>query len=615
MTTAVAPSTTASNPKTYPLLRCIAVYAEMPGRFALTAALFTAVNLSLAWQQWLVGRAVHDVERGAAVTQLADGSLDYSLAIHWLLVLLAVAFGRGVLAYAGGLFALAIGQELLTIIRERILDKVQRLDLGYHWQHGVGELVTRTTRDADKVRDALVQFWRQVFETTLVVIAAVGLLFWYNPLLGAVPLLLTIVGMAIFVRQTDSLVTLDRAVGAAYDRVNQDLTEGISGVRVIKAFALETTRIERFARQVNVFADHARRALAYSTSHIPLPQIVVALGHVWILVWGAHLVANGELNIGELVASLLIANTLIFRVEGVGRVMQTFADARSSAARIWELLDAEPVIKSRHRPLPDRALGVKLHDVTVSAPGGSTKTLQHCELQIEPGEIVALVGVTGSGKSTLASLLPRLLDAEAGSVQIGSDNAGWFDVRELDLAHLRQRVHVVPQESFLFSDTLAANLRYAKPSADDDELLQALELASARDVLATLREGLQTRIGDRGITLSGGQRQRVSLARALLAKPDVLVLDDATSALDAVTERNIITNIRALKTAQGRSPTVLAIASKLSTILLADRVLVLEAGRISQQGTHEHLQHTSAAYRDLLGIDTPASAKVGGING
>src|SRR5690606_9851921 len=184
---------------------------------------FTVVNLSLSWQQWLVGRAVHDVERGAAVVKLADGSLDFSVALHWLALLVAVAFGRGFLQYIAGLLALAIGQELLTIIRARILIQVQRLALAYHWQHGVGEMVTRTTRDADKVRDALVQFWRQVFETALVVIAAVGLLFWYSPALGIVPLLLTLVGMSIFVRQTDRLVTLDRAVGAAYDRVNQDL--------------------------------------------------------------------------------------------------------------------------------------------------------------------------------------------------------------------------------------------------------------------------------------------------------------------------------------------------------------------------------------------------------
>ena len=588
----------------HPLWRCIAIYREMPKRFALTAILFTVVNLSLAWQQWLVGRAVHDVERGAAVVKTAAGGLDFSVAWHWLIILVAVAFGRGFLQYLAGLLALAIGQELLTIIRARILIQVQRLDLGYHWQHGVGEMVTRTTRDADKVRDALVQFWRQVFETALVVIAAVGLLIWYSPGLGIVPLILTLVGMTIFVQQTDRLVTLDRAVGAAYDRVNQDLTEGINGVRVIKAFALEPARIARFNEQVAIFAEQARQALAFSTSRIPIPQVVVALGHVWILVYGAHLVSSGQLNLGELVASLLIANTLIFRVEGVGRVMQTFADARSSAARIWELLDAEPSIQSGPQALPAAPLGVLLTDVTVHAPGGTTKTLQQCSLKINPGEIVALVGATGAGKSTLASLLPRLQGVDSGVVAVGSDAIGWQDVRAVDLDQLRRRVHVVPQESFLFSETLAANLRLSSPRASDADILYAARLAAAEEIVIGLRDGLQTRIGDRGITLSGGQRQRISLARALVAKPDVLVLDDATSALDAITERTIMNNIRQLKHRGGYGTTMLIITSKLSTILLADRVLVLADGRIAAQGRHEDLLRDNAVYRELLGIES-----------
>lgn len=582
----------------HPLLRSLAIYREMPWRFTLVAALYVAINLGLVWQQWLIGHAVNDVSAGRAVARLGDGSLDAGLGWYWLGLMLAVALGRGVLQYIASVLSLVISQELLTRLRSRILAQVQSLHLGYHWQHGMGEMITRTTRDADKVRDALITFWRQLVETPLVVLATVGLLSWYNPLLGLVPLLLTVTGLAIFVRQTEQLVSLDRAVGSAYDRVNQDLSEGIGGVRVIKSFALEQRRIQGFADQVAVFAALARQALAYSSSRIPLPQAVVALGHVWILVYGAHLVATGQLGIGELVTSLLIATTLVFRIEGIGRVMQTFADARASAERIWQLLDAPAAIRSGAATLPASPLGLKLEKVSVTAPGGGRDILHGCSLTLQPGEIVALVGATGTGKSLLASLLPRLSDVTAGRLLLGSDNDGWRDIRDLQLGPLRQRVHVVPQESFLFAGSLAANLRLTAPNATDEELREALHQAAAEDVLQRLPLGLETPLGDRGVTLSGGQRQRLCLARALLGKPDILCLDDATSALDAISERQVLHNLRHL-----RGTTVLVISSKLSTILLADRVLMLDDGRITAQGTHAELQSTNAHYRDLLGID------------
>ena len=587
----------------HPLLRALAIYREMPWRFALVTALYIAGNLGLVWQQWLIGHAVDDVSAGRAVVRLPEGGLDAAVAWHWLWLLLAIALGRGVLQYAAAVLSLVLSQALLTRLRERILTQVQRLHLGYHWRHGMGELVTRTTRDADKVRDALITFWRQIIETPLVVMAAVGLLSWYDPLLGLVPLLLTGAGLWLFVVQTDRLVTLDRAVGAAYDQVSQDLAEGIGGVRVIKAFGLEGQRIERFAHQVGVFTGHARAALAYASSRIPLPQAVVALGHVWILVYGAHRVAAGALGIGELVTSLLVATTLVFRIEGIGRVMQTFADARASAERIWQLLDEQPAILGGQATLPPGPLGLKLAQVRVSAPTGERAILQDCSLTLQPGEVVALVGATGTGKSLLASLLPRLADVQGGAVLVGSDALGWQDVRALDLADLRRRVQVLPQESFLFSDSLAANLRLAAANASAAELREGLRLAAAEDVLERLPHGLDTPLGDRGVTLSGGQRQRLCLARALLGAPDILCLDDATSALDALGERQVLHNIRSLRGDTGQGPTLLLITSRLSTLLLADRVLMLENGRISASGTHAELSANNAHYCDLLGID------------
>jgi ABC-type multidrug transport system fused ATPase/permease subunit len=590
------------------LIRCLAIYRQIPVATGVCLVLFVVVNIGAAAQQHLVGRAVHDLERGRAAVRLADGSLDLSVGLRWLGILVAVAAVRGLLQYGAGILALIVGQELLSRLRVSILVQVQRLDLAYHVRHGVGEMVTRTTRDADKVRDALISVWRNVVETSLVVLGALALIAWYAPILALGPVLAIGLGLAWLLSHTEELVRLDRTVGAAFDAVNQDLTEGVYGVRVIKAFALEGDRIRRFTGAVRAFAEQARHALAYASRHIPLPQIIVALGQVWVLVVGARLVHAGRLDIGNLVASLLLMNTVIFRVETIGRVMQVFADARSSAARIMDVLDAEPKIEGGCGHVPEGPLGVELRSVRVRAPGGETSVLDDCSLSIAPGEVVALVGATGSGKSTLTGLLPRLVDPDEGQVLVGSDEGGWRDVKGLDLAELRRRVHVVPQDVFLFSDTVDANLRLGARDASEADLQRALKLACAEEIVAGLPQGLATVIGDRGATLSGGQRQRLTLARAFVGRPALLVLDDSTSALDAVTERTVLDGLRDMG-AEGEPPlTLLLVASKLSTVKLADRSALLVGGRITATGTHETLARDHAAYRELLGIANGAQS-------
>lgn len=585
-----------------PLLRCLAIYREMPLRFALTAAMLAAVNVALVAQQVLVGHAVQDAAHGVLIRRSPDGALDYARVWHWLGLLLALSLTRAAVQYGAGLLSLSIGQELLTTLRARILVQIQRLDLAYHWRHGVGEMVTRMTRDADKVRDALINFWRQMFETGLIVVISLGLLIAWSPLLGLVPLGLVLLGIGLLAREADALVALDRRIGAAYDAVTQDLSEGVNGVRVIKAFALGRARTDRFNVHVDTFRREAKAAIRHASRRVPLPQAVIASSHAWVLGYGAWLVAHGTLGLGALVAAMLVVNSLVLRVEGIGRLLQVIADARASAGRIWEVLDAEPGIVGGEGALPAGPLGLRLRDVAIAPLGDGATVLRGLNITILPGEVVALVGPTGVGKSLLSALLPRLVEAERGTVEIGSDEIGWHDIRKLNLAGLRRRVHVLPQESFLFSDTLAANLRLAAPDASEADLRQALHLAAAGEVLERLSDGFATRVGDRGVTLSGGQRQRICLARALLAGADILVLDDATSALDAATERRAIENIRALRHGRERPPTMLIVSSRLSTILAADRVIVLGQGHVAATGTHAELAATSAPYRALMGI-------------
>ena len=586
----------------WPLLRCLLLYRVTPWRFFITLGLYALINGALAWQQWLLGHAVHEVQQGTAVTVLPGGGLDMRPALVWLAVLAAVAFGRAALQYTATVVGLVIQQRLLSTLRESIFQKVQVLHLGYHWQHGAGEMITRTTRDADKLRDALTSFWRQGIDSLFVVIAAMGYLFWYHPALGGVPLALTLAALWLLLRQADALVQLDRAVGSAYDAVNQDLSEGVHGVRVIKAFSLEADRVARFAAQVQRFKQLTEIALAYAARRIPLPQMLVGFAQVWVLGWGLLLVSRGALNLGELVAALLMVNMLVLRIEGIGRVIKIYADARSSAARIWELLDEPPAIVSGTVALPSGGLGVQLQGVRVLPPGGGHAVLEDVSLTVLPGELVALVGATGSGKSTLAGLLPRLADPHSGVVLIG-EGPVWTDLRKLDLAALRRRVQVVPQENFLFSDSLADNLRLSDPDADDEILYAALAMAAADDFVKALPEGLATRLGDRGVTLSGGQRQRLCLARALLARPAVLVLDDATSALDSLTESRILDGLRRAHGEHGSAPAVLLVSNRRSTLERADRVLLLAGGRIVAQGTHAELASRESAYRELMGLD------------
>lgn len=592
--------------KNYPLLRSLALYRFMPFRFLLTATLFVIANIGLALQQYSIGHAIDTLKHSERETLFQHAITDPLNPWFWFILLTSIASIRAVIQYLAGLSALTIGQQLLSILRERIFSQVQHLDVSWHWKHGLGEVLSRTTRDSDKLKEALINFWRQVFESSLVVVVTVGLLCWYHPWLGLVPLLFIFLGLWVLFKLTNQLVVLDHQVASAYEKVSDTLAESVNGIRVVKAFQLEEKLLQRFNHAVDLFIHHSIQTIKTSAKRLPIPQVIIAGSYLWVIAFGAYLIGQNQLQVGQFVAAILMANLLVFRIESIGQVLHIFADARSSATRIWQMLDEKSAIEDQQYPLTLQwrdELSIKLENVSFQDKTTKNFILKQCSVEFRAGEIVTVVGKTGSGKTTLMNLLNRFIDPTEGQVLIGSEQMGWTNIKDLSLFELRHLVQIIPQENFFFSGTLADNLRVAKQDATEQEMKEALHLASASELLQRLDDGLDTLIGDKGVTLSGGQKQRLALARSILKNSPILALDDSTSALDATTEKQVLQRLSALSDDGNHfKKTIIINSNKQTTIALSDRVIVLDQGHIIAQGTHAELVQDCLFYQELMGF-------------
>ncbi|NUE93421.1 ABC transporter ATP-binding protein [Acinetobacter seifertii] len=592
--------------KNYPLLRSLALYRFMPFRFVLTATLFVIANIGLALQQYSIGHAIDTLKHSERATLFQHAITDPLNPWFWFILLTSIASIRAVIQYLAGLSALTIGQQLLSILRERIFSQVQHLDVSWHWKHGLGEVLSRTTRDSDKLKEALINFWRQVFESSLVVTVTVGLLCWYHPWLGLVPLLFIFLGLWVLFKLTNQLVVLDHQVASAYEKVSDTLAESVNGIRVVKAFQLEEKLLQRFNHAVDLFIHHSIQTIKTSAKRLPIPQVIIAGSYLWVIAFGAYLIGQNQLQVGQFVAAILMANLLVFRIESIGQVLHIFADARSSATRIWQMLDEKSAIEDQQYPLTLQwhdELSIKLENVSFQDKTTKNFILKQCSVEFRAGEIVTVVGKTGSGKTTLMNLLNRFIDPTEGQVLIGSEQMGWTNIKDLNLFELRHLVQIIPQENFFFSGTLADNLRVAKQDATEQEMKEALHLASASELLQRLDYGLDTLIGDKGVTLSGGQKQRLALARSILKNSPILALDDSTSALDATTEKQVLQRLSGLSDDGNHfKKTIIINSNKQTTIALSDRVILLDQGHIIAQGTPAELVQDCLFYRELMGF-------------
>ncbi|MGH3236915.1 MAG: ABC transporter ATP-binding protein, partial [Streptosporangiaceae bacterium] len=489
--------------------------------------------------------------------------------------------------YRGGKLSLEVQHDMRT----ELFESLSRLDGARQDQLHTGQIVSRSISDLNMVQSLLSQV-PMLLGNGLLFLLSIGIMLYLSPTLTLVALA---VGPALALIATASRRKLFPASWDAQQKaagVAGVVDGAVTGVRVVKGFGQEEQEIERLEEASTRLYSARVRAVRLMARYNPALQAVPLFGQVGVLALGGWLALNGSIPLGVFLAFSLYIGQLVGPVRALTSLVTIGQEARASVIRVYEVIDSRPVITEKPDAgvLPPGTPDVELDDVAFGYLS-SEPVLRGLSLHVRPGETLALVGTSGSGKSTISLLLPRFYDVRGGAIRVDGQ-----DVRDLALESLRASIGLVMEDSFLFSDSIRANISYGRPDATDEQIVAAARAAEADEFITNLPDGYDTVIGEQGLTLSGGQRQRVSLARALITAPAILILDDATSAIDAGTEAQIHATLR--RVMAGR--TTLLIAHRRSTLQLADRIAVLDEGRLVDEGTHAELTARCALYRLLL---------------
>jgi ATP-binding cassette subfamily B protein len=544
----------------------------------------------LAGLLWAAARVSVPALAGAAVNR-GVAAADWTAARNWMILILLVgavqAISTGVRRYAAFGLAWRVERDL----RMRLVAHLQTLHFAFHDRAQTGQLMAYANTDIQQINNVVLLIPLTIASSIQMVAVAVILLLRSPGLaffaLAALPLL-----NISATRFSHRMFPVGLALQEELSELSGVVEESVTGIRIVKGFGVERMQRARLATEAEGVYDKSMEQARLRANFVPQLDFLPAIGLVGILWFGGHQVLDGNLTLGDIVAANLYVLMMIWPLRMIGMLLAQLPRSAAAAGRINDVLVTDPEIEdSPHaKPLPEGPGRVEFADVTFGY-GAGRPVLDHMDLVIPGGQAIALVGATASGKSTVARLIPRFYDIDSGHLRV--DGA---DVRDVRVRDVRRAVGLVFEDTFLFSDSVRSNIAFADPEASMEAVVRAARLAGADDFVRELPDGYSTVIGEHGYSLSGGQRQRIAIARAVLADPRILILDDATSSVDPSKEHEIRAALAEVMT--GR--TTIIIAHRPATIALADRVVLLDGGRVIADGTHDGLLESSAEYREVL---------------
>lgn len=508
-----------------------------------------------------------------------------------LIGLLVLTIIKGGMDYLVGHWTEVASQGVAYDVRNALYERLTLLSFSYHDKAQTGQLLTRSISDVERIRFLTGRAILRLFQAISLVIFTFIALLLMNPQLAILSMLLMPLLSFIAYRFGRIFRPLSLEIQQQLAEMTTVLEQNLRGAKIVKAFAQEEAEIQRFDEENEKWFSLAQKQVMVQMQHIPLIDFIASLSTVIIIWYGGRLVINGSLTIGELVAFSTYLGQLITPVRRLGVIIPAVAMASAAGERVFNILDAKSDVTDAPdaKSLPDIDGHVQFEDVSFSY-FNQQPVLDKLTFEAQPGEVVALLGATGSGKSTIINLIPRFYDVTSGRITIDD-----VDIRDVTLTSLRDPIGIVLQETVLFAASIHENIAFGLENATDEDVINAAKAAQAHEFITSMPEGYDTKVGERGTTLSGGQKQRIAIARALLKNPRILLLDDATSSVDTETERLIQLALERLM--QGRTSFI--IAQRLSTVRMADKVLVLENGKIAAIGTHEKLLHESELYAEI----------------